>query len=36
MGKDQGKARILLTGDYPALESAFVNEVKATREREPF
>ena len=36
MGKDQGKARILLTGDYPALESAFLNQVKATRERESF
>lgn len=36
MGKDQGKARILLTGDYPVLESAFFKEVKAAREREPF
>ncbi len=36
MGKDQVKARILLTGDYPALESAFVKEVKGTREHEPF
>lgn len=36
MEKDQGCARTLLTGDYPALESAFLNEVKATRERESF
>ncbi|MGQ9646272.1 MAG: PD-(D/E)XK nuclease family protein [Thermodesulfobacteriota bacterium] len=36
MGKDQGNARILFTGDYPALESAFINEVKATRQRQPF
>ena len=36
MGKDQGNARTLLTGDYPALESAFFNEVKETREYEPF
>src|SRR4030043_1218399 len=36
MNKNQGKARILLTGDYPALESSFVSEVKATRAKEPF
>ncbi len=36
MGKDQGNARILLTGDYPALESAFVDEIEATRAQDPF
>ena len=36
MGKNQGEARILLTGDYPALESSFVSEVKATRAKDPF
>ena len=35
MSKDPN-ARTLLTGDYPALESSFANEIKATREREPF
>ncbi|HUL37512.1 MAG TPA: PD-(D/E)XK nuclease family protein [Thermodesulfobacteriota bacterium] len=36
MGKDQGDARFLLTGDYPALESAFANEIKASRSEDPF
>jgi ATP-dependent helicase/DNAse subunit B len=35
MGKDP-KARRLLTGDYPALESFFANEIKATRAQDPF
>ncbi|NWG02419.1 MAG: exodeoxyribonuclease V subunit gamma [Syntrophaceae bacterium] len=36
MGKDQGNARILLTGDYPVLESSFVNEIKVTRAQDTF
>jgi ATP-dependent helicase/nuclease subunit B len=36
MSKDQGNAQILLTGDYPALESAFVNEIKSARAQDPF
>ena len=36
MSKNQGNARILLTGDYPALESAFAKEIKATRTQDPF
>ena len=36
MGKDQENERILFTGDYPALESAFVEEIKATRAQDPF
>jgi len=36
MSRDPSSARILLTGDYPVLESTFFNEVKAVREREPF
>jgi len=36
MGKNQGNARILLIGDYPALEVAFVDEIKAIRARDPF
>src|SRR3990170_3179545 len=36
MGKDQGNARILLIGDYPALESSLVNEIKAARAQDPF
>jgi len=36
MSKNQGKTRILLTGDYPALESAFVDEIEATRAQDPF
>lgn len=36
MDKDQAKARILWTGDYPALEPAFVNEVKVARAQDPF
>ncbi len=36
MGKDQGKVRNLVTGDYPSLEPSFVNEVKATRRIDPF
>ena len=36
MGKDQGNARFLLTGDYPALESSFASEIKATRGQDPF
>jgi len=36
MGKDHCHARTLLTGDYPGLESAFVNEIKAARTQDPF
>jgi ATP-dependent helicase/DNAse subunit B len=36
MDRDQGGKRILLTGDYPALESSFFNEIKATRAQDPF
>ncbi len=36
MGKDQGNARFLLTGDYPALELSFVNEIKVTRAQDGF
>jgi hypothetical protein len=36
MSKNQGNERILLIGDYPALESAFAKEIKETREHEPF
>ena len=36
MGKDQSNTRILWTGDYPALESCFVNEVKAARAQDRF
>jgi len=36
MKKDGVNTRILVTGDYPALESAFINEIKAARERESF
>lgn len=36
MGKSKGNARILITGDFPALESSFLKEVKAIRERESF
>jgi len=36
MGKDQGNARVLLIGDYPALESSFVNKIKAVRAQDPF
>lgn len=35
MSKDP-KARRLLAGDYPALESSFANEIKATRGQDPF
>lgn len=30
------KGRFLVSGDYPILESSFVNKVKTIREREPF
>lgn len=36
MDKDQHHPRILLTGDYPALESSFVEEVRDTRTKDPF
>src|SRR4030066_998991 len=36
MRKDEVNARHLVTGDYPALEPSFVNEVKATRAQDPF
>jgi len=36
MGKGQSNARILLTGDYPALELSLVNEIKAARAQDPF
>lgn len=36
MDKDQGNARILWTGDYPALEASFVDEIKVTRAQDPF
>ena len=34
--KNQGNARILLVGDYPALESSFVNEIKSARAQDTF
>ncbi len=36
MGNVEKKGRFLVVGDYPELESFFVNEVKAIREEEPF
>ena len=36
MSKERVNPRTLLTGDYPVLESAFIKEVKASREGEPF
>ncbi len=32
----KGRERYLVVGDYPVLESSFVNEVKSIREQEPF
>jgi ATP-dependent helicase/DNAse subunit B len=36
MGKDHGNGSILLTGDYPALESSFVNAIKSARAQDSF
>jgi ATP-dependent helicase/nuclease subunit B len=36
MGGVENKGRFLVVGDFPELESFFVNEVKATREQESF
>lgn len=36
MDKNEGKARILLAGDYPALELSFVNVVREIRAQDPF
>ena len=36
VGKDRPDARILVSGDYPALESVFVKEVRSARELDPF
>jgi ATP-dependent helicase/DNAse subunit B len=36
MSKEGDRRRHLVTGDYPALESSFVNEVKAARAQDPF
>ena len=36
MSKDRPDARISVSGDYPALESLFVKEVRSVREQDPF
>ena len=36
MSKPRPNARILVSGDYPALESLFVKEVRSVREQDPF
>jgi len=36
MKKDGVNTRILVTGDYPVLESAFVDEIEATRAQDAF
>lgn len=36
MNKDRPNARILVSGDYPALQSVFVKEVRSARELDPF
>jgi hypothetical protein len=36
MSRDQGRLRTLVTGDYPVLESVFIQEIHGTREHEPF
>jgi hypothetical protein len=36
MNKDRVNARNLVRGNYPTLQSAFIDEIKAAREREIF
>ena len=36
MSEERPNARILVSGDYPALESLFVKEVGSVREQDPF
>lgn len=36
MGEVKGGERALVVGDYPVLESSFINEVKTIKERAPF